>query len=258
MTAAVDYEVWIPSRHRADTIGRTLAMIPSAKVYVDEREEGAYRPVVGRSELMLHPPASGLVAVRAMMLKACTATCLVMVDDDLRGVVSLVGIKVRKYTEPTAVLQIIENMVNVSADLGLPVFGWNRNPRPLQFFASDPFGLVGPVSGAWGMIGHGYKPDAGLSSYEDLDLTMQVLRKDRVVLVDRRFYFDFGGVWRGKGGNQGLRTSESEDRDRLILERKWGAYISVQKSSNVVRSKTSETFGMSVRVRRRGKTATTR
>jgi hypothetical protein len=128
----------------------------------------------------------------------------------------------------------------------------------MQFFASDPVGMVGPIAGATGIIGREIWPDTGFVGYIDVDLTMQALLDHRLALCDRRFYFDFGGVWSGKGGNQGVRTWESDEADRKRLEHKWGDCIRIRKSGNSTRSEASATYGMSIRVKRKSQLASTR
>jgi len=259
MGAVIDYEIWIPSRRRLRQVKRTLTMLPTAKVFVDRREEKEYRQVVGSKRLVLQDPCEGNRAARDMIMDACKASCLVMVDDDLRGVSSLTGRSVRVYREPGPILQIVENMVTIAADLGVKMFCWNRNPLPLQFFACDPIGLTGPLAGAWGMIGRDLRFDRRMFSLEDADLTMQCLLKHRLILCDRRFYWDFGPIWGGKGGNQGLRTAETHAKERAVLAAKWGRYLYVGESRNQIGADRSRKgLAMSVRVARRSNLAATR
>jgi len=254
-----DYEILIPSRKRVHNAANILQLLPTAKLFVDEREKDEYAAAVpDGTAIITHPPTTGIVEVRTLAIQQNKARGLIMVDDDLKAIISIVGRRSRKIVQPASILRIIDNGFRVADDLGLKLFGWNRNPNPMQFFATDPFGWVGPVAGIIGMIGNEYIPDRRLSNYEYVDMTMQCLLKDRVVMCDRRYYFDFGRVWKGVGGLQGVRTSDSEERDRAFISRKWGRYANVGMSNNATRTKTSASTGMQIRVLRKSQIASTR
>ena len=253
-----DYEILIPSRKRVHNAKNILELLPTAKLFVDEREAADYAEVVGDDVIITHKPTNGIVEVRTLAIQQAKARGLFMVDDDLKSVISIVGRRSRKITKPASILRIIDNGFRVADDLGIKLFGWNRNPNPMQFFSTDPFGWVGPVAGIIGVIGKRYIPDKRLTNYEDVDMTMQCLLNDRVVMCDRRYYFDFGRVWKGVGGLQGVRTSNSEEMDRAFINRKWGIYANVGMSTNASRKKTSASTGMQIKVLRKSQLASTR
>jgi glycosyltransferase involved in cell wall biosynthesis len=253
------YEIWVPSRRRVENAVSVLQLLPTAKIFVDEREFDAYAARIDKSRIVTHPPTDGFVAVRRAMIEMRRTEAIVMIDDDFREVISLVGRRPRKITDPCAILQLIENGVNIACDLDIGMYVWNRNANPMQFFAADPFGLVGPASGAIVYRGDkNIKPDARLKNYADLDWTLQLLMSDRIVLCERRYYFNFGKVWGGAGGSQGTRTSESEEADRKLLARKWKHYLVFGTGGKGKITAKKTVLGMSVRVSRKSSLAATR
>lgn len=139
------------------------------------------------------------------------------------------------------------------------MFCWNRSAHPAAFRPHDPLHLTAPIAGAFGIGGKDCIPDSRLTAYEDVDLSLQALLRHRVILCDNRYYWDFGRCWHGRGGNQGIRTSNSDMRDREILRGRWGPYLEVGTTGNKrnpVFGK-SNVFGMKVRVTRRSPVAST-
>jgi len=243
--AVIKYRLVIPSRGRADKIARILALLPTAIVCVDEREHLEYRKAIPVKKLWLHAPTGTLGEVRQWVLDNSQEEAVVMIDDDFRCVRTLVGRRTRKIVDPGAILQIIENGINVAADLGIHLFGWNRCVMLRQFYAYDPLSFGALASGAWGVVGREHAVDVRLNLAESLDLTLTNLLENRIVLHDRRFYFDCGPTWKGTGGLQGIRTSTTEGQEKEWMAEKWGQYVSMERKLQ------SGGTGMSIRVQRR-------
>ncbi len=255
-----EYTLLIPSRRRVENAAATLALLPGAKVYVDERESDEYARAVGIGNVVTHSPARGIAEVRTMAIRSCPTFWLVMVDDDFKGVISQVGRRPRRITEPAAIQRIIENQLTACNDLELSMFCWNRSAHPGRFQSHSPFNLCAPGAGAFGIGGKCCMPDPRLVAYEDVDLSMQSLLRHRVILCDNRYYFDFGRCWQGKGGNQGIRTSDSDEADRAVLLRRWGRYLDVSAGDTKNKSgfKKANVFGMSIKVRRKSLVTSTK
>jgi hypothetical protein len=66
--------------------------------------------------------------------------------------------------------------------------------------------------------------DCTLNLCESFDLTLQNLLACRIVIHERRFYFDCGPVWAGRGGLQGIRQSQSELAEKRKMTARWGHY----------------------------------
>jgi len=243
--ASVKYRLVIPSRRRAGKIAGIMGLLPTAFICVDEREEAEYRQVVPAKRLWLHAPTETLGEVRQWVLDNAPEESVVMVDDDFKWVRTLVGRRTRKIVEPGAILQIIENGITVSADLGIHLFGWQRNANPRDFYGYDPLSFVAVASAAWGVVGREHAVDVRLNLAESLDLTLTNLLENRIVYHDRRFYFDCGPRWKGAGGLQGIRTSDTEGDEKKWMDEKWGQYVSMDQKLK------SGGTGMSIRVQRR-------
>ncbi len=247
----MNYELVIPSRRRVEQAAKALTMLPDALISVDEREEAEYLKQIPRDHLVTHPPMRGLGPIRRWTLENSTCEWVVMCDDDLKHVESMVGRKPKKYTAPGVLRRLIENQIQVADDLGIRMFAWSRGSRPGQFHAAKPFYLAGPCSGCFGVrTNHGLEPDRRLLAYEDVDQTLTCLLRYRIILQDMRFYWRFGSTFTGAGGGQGIRTSDTDAADRRVIYNKWGAHISLEAKSHRFNSCKSK-GAMSIRVDRK-------
>jgi hypothetical protein len=241
-------KIIIPTRGRIDEAKRTLRLVPSATLLLHKNEASEYSEKIKSATIMTHDITGSLAKIRQFALDKLDDECVFFCDDDLKSVRSLQSQEIYKDAED--IEQMIYNGYMVAKDIGVSLFCFNRNANPIQYFSYDPIGLVHPVAGAFGIIGRKFCFDCRLTTREDVDLTMQALLKDRIVIGDRRFYFDFGAVWKGKGGNQGLRTSQREKDDVDMLSEKWGYLLNTGESKNRLRKKNSS-GAMSIRVRRK-------
>jgi len=246
------YMIAIPTSRRPMRMVRVMELLPTALICIDEREASEYSKLVPDEKLWLHPPLERMGQIRQWMLDNCEAESLVTIDDDFRGVLTYVGVRIRKITDPNAILQIIENGVNILCDLDLPLYCWNRNRSLLQFRGCDPIGFFGPASVSWITRGRGLGYDTSLFERVDVDFTMQVLLKNRILICERRYYFDGGLMSAGAGGLQGVRTGKLMDESTRTLVRRWGKYVDVETG---MKTKGGNRH-MSVRVQRKSPLAT--
>jgi hypothetical protein len=236
---------------------RLLSLLPTAKVFVDEREEAAYKRVVPKGQLILHEPTETFVEVRRLQFtdERFNKPMICAFDDDFRGCTAMVGQKVRSITDPGSILQIIISTATVARDIGAPIFGWNRQAHPGAFRPHDPFSFVAPCAGGWGQSlppGERILPDRRLYNQEDLDCAMQALLKKRILFVDNRHYMDFGLVGQGVGGNQISRSSDREKHDDDLLKSKWAGCIDIG-ARKPMKGKSMGGRKMSVKVKRKSK-----
>jgi len=94
-------------------------------------------------------------------------------------------------------------------------------------------------------------PDLAMRNMEDADMCLQCALRDRYMFIDQRFHFDFGLVWSGAGGLQGVRTTEQERKDRAYLAAKWGPYIQLYRSKKELKTSTAQNMPMVLKVSRR-------
>ena len=227
----IDFQVVIPSRGRSDSIHKILELVPSAKVYVDEREYDDYAEAVG-DRLVTHTPTENMSQVFNLMLKDFDDDSLIRMDDDLVCVRSL-GKKGRaaKITDPNAIAQILDNGVQIATDLGLGTYCWSRIPNPIYYQPQNPFNVLGPAFGTYVIRGPARDRELREEAWPraDVDWSMQALLEERIVLCDRRFYFDHGAVFAGRGGNVGVVSEQAYLDATAWLKDTWGRYVRVDR-----------------------------
>jgi hypothetical protein len=216
------YTIIVPSHKRAERMPQLLSLLPTATICVEESEGAAYAARVPEGQLLLHPPVPGMAALRNWLLDHCPTETCVQIDDDLEAIFSQTWERARKITDPNIIRQLIENGVNIATDLGLGLFCWGR--MPVFYNGAKPFGLTSMAMGAVVIRRGRLRFDDRITMHEDFDLTLQALLVDRVVLCDRRFYWDFGTLYGEPGGAQAQRTAERMRALKVILKEKWGKY----------------------------------
>ena len=209
-------------------MGSLLQLLPMAKVFVDEREERDYAPVVPADQLYLHKPTETQVECHIEMMKdERFGEAFFQCDDDVKHVVSKVGRRVRKITDPDSIYQLIQNTAQVTKDLGLKMFSFDPRPGPMNFQGHNPWCLFHEAAGAWGCIGEreSILPDRRLICEADADRSLTCLLEHRVILNDERFCFVFPQIGKTAGGCQTVRTEDTVTRDVKYLKRKWKAHM---------------------------------
>lgn len=219
---------------------RILTLLPTALICVNEEEKDAYLTVVPKERLICHH-LTGLAYIREWLNRHIQEDCLVMIDDDLRAIWWVVG-EPRRYTDPRAIMEVIENTHQVACDLSFNVFTWSRSVKGLNP-EYDPIKFCAPIGGSFGLRGAARNRafDVTLPGRADADFTLQTVLEDRILLGDVRVYFDFGRCFSGAGGNSGLITDEQFALTTKILKERWGPYIEFKPRSDK-RKRNSEAY----------------
>lgn len=245
-----DYRIVVPSRHRAGNMAKLRALLPTAYVTVEESEVDAYAKVMPPELLMPHPKLKNLSAIRNWITDNTPEEAVIMVDDDLTHVIQM-GSHAKTLKDPEVLLQILEVDLQLARDLGAGVFCYHRSGNSVLTRPEvRPFRVVMPVTAAFCLRGHvksKIRWDEEMLS--DLDLTMRLLLQERYVLVDARYYWDFGQVFAGKGGNVGTITSEARAADRARLRERWGQYLGVTRKRDGLSKGLKVAIGDSASVR---------
>lgn len=250
----IDYTLVVPSRKRSHNMETIRWLLPTAMICIDEREVEDYAPHVAASQLLVHPAFDGLPRAFNWLQQTVTTECLVMVDDDFAGVRVNVGSK-RFITDSEEILGIIENAMRCCSDLKLTSFCWSRTQNTTVIHPEiRPIVPVQSVSSAFGCMGRARTRlyDPALLARASIDWTMHTLLEDRAVYTDLRFYFDFGRIFSGRGGNVGLVTPESFKDSTRELAKRWGKNVSFKPPGYV---KNREVASMRIAVSRTNKTA---
>ena len=199
---------------------------------------------------MCHDDLPGLSEIRTFLNHTVQEDCLVMIDDDLRGIIPQMSRRQRHVTDPAVIAQVIENGHRISEDLGITLFCWSRTQN--NFLANpelEPIRVVQPVSSSFGVRGawreRSWDPRYG--PRHDIRLTLETLLLDRILLADMRWYFDHGRMFSGKGGNVTSVNSERWKKGTEFAYKQWGKYIG-RSSPGFFKHRTTEP--MSIRVTR--------
>jgi hypothetical protein len=252
----------IPSRKRADKIPYMLKCFPDALVCVDERERDDYVDVVPKERLVLHPPTRCSPEVRNWMIDYFQEDCIFQIDDDFEKIQCYCNADIRQVNfikDPNHIRQIIDNAHQIALDANIGVFCWARFGNPMQYQPFQPMSLCGsPVMCAFGMRGTARhrKFDASVPGMADLQFSMETLRDDRIMFCDMRYYWDFGKIYGGTGGNLGMVSSEQRKNVVKVMQARWTKYLHIGNSRDATSkgSKTRlnpDTQAISIRVQRK-------
>jgi len=239
-----DWCIVCPTRGRADTIeGRTAKFFPNIIYVMGPEDKPKYIEQAGMSENQIMVVQSkGITNVMAEVMERRKERTIVRIDDDLKSVSSVVGQRQRKYTEEEDLLAIIENSMEISRDLGLSLFHWGFSRNPMYYAPFSPFGLFSESAAQiYGINDRKIVYDTRLKTREDLDVSLQAYRDDRVAFRDMRFIFQFTQVFEGTGGLQLTRDDETRAKDTELMLRKWAPFIEIDDSTDMVRIKFKRT-----------------
>jgi len=227
MAAVIPYTITIPSHKRVRNIPPMLRLFPSAVVVVDEQEREDYAQVVPEQQLLTHPSLDTLPKIRNWIIDNVPTHAVVQIDDDLRNVLSMVWRRPKKIVDPVMLQRIIENGVNIAHDLKKSCFCWGRMRMAMTSPSLKPFAFSRLISSSFVIVGKQARFDDSLPFNADLDLTLQLLLKERIVLQDTRFYFDHGSIEGEGGGAQAKRTTADMERWKQHIKSKWKAHVQV-------------------------------
>jgi hypothetical protein len=255
----------IPSRRRPGNIPNMMRCFPDAYVCVEDSEENDYKDVVPHGRLVLHPPLSGSAAIRNWMIDHFQEDCIFQVDDDFKRIQCYCNADIRDVSyisEADHIAGIVDNAHWPAFDLGIGVFSWARFANPMQYRPFEPILLCGtPIMCAFGLRGPARhrKFDPAVPHMADLNFAMETYRDDRVAYVDARYYWDFGKIYSGTGGNQGMVSYEQRTNSLRLMRSRWTRYLIVGGSQETPGKKTGlkaatlrpDTQGISIRIQRK-------
>ena len=227
-------KIVIPSKGRPGVIGqKALRLFPDALVCVGADEADAYAKV--SNNLLVHPPeVTGIGPLRQWILDNVEDRTVVMVDDDVRTIVSQVGFKARRFDDADTARAIVERLAILAEDAGARVFGFYQGGGPLNYSNARPFSFNHWVGGLVGVVGRELRYDTSLILRADIDFCLQSLLRDRIIMLDCRYCF-IHTRFAGTGGNAVNRSSERHAREIAYLLRKWGPYLDVVQAKGTTR-----------------------
>jgi hypothetical protein len=215
-----------PSYKRANGVD-TLAYLPSAKIYVDEREATAYRKNYPKADIVAVASKyqGNLCRIRNKILDDHPNSVVCIVDDDLQHV-SYFERNVRRRINTEAEFKAFLYKYTVMAlDMGVRLWGINVNCDKQCYREYTPFSFTSYIGGPFMVhIRPELRFDERLPLKEDYDFTLQNLNKYRRILRINKFYYIAKQV-KQAGGCAAYRTMDREKEQLKMLQAKWGAHI---------------------------------
>jgi len=153
-------------------------------------------------------------------------------DDDFVRIRSNAWVRPKWFTGPEAVDVVVQNAFIVLHDLDLPLYTWSGSANPKWHTHHDLFRFNRIALRAWAIYGTeandgkfpyrvGHKLKTG---FDDSDLSLRVFMKDRIIIMDNRWFWDFGEELVNEGGLQGIRSKELKAPHEKVMKDMWGKY----------------------------------
>ena len=230
----------------------TLRFFPAATVLVDEAELDDYLTILPRTQLETHP---GLVMpfIRNFAIENLTPKdeVLVLADDDITALRSVVGWLTRSFDDPEVALAVVEQAAQCAIDAEIGLFGFNQSPNPLYFRPTRPFRLERWVGSLIGLVpGTGSATTSSSASTMTSTSRSSRLMKHRIVWCDDRWSFTPARL-NNKGGASFMRTDDRDSRELAQLQDKWGSYVTFTTKAKWGRHEHATAMMTGLRVKRR-------
>ncbi len=223
-------KIVVPSHERPENAEKiTKVLGTNIIIAIDKKEKKDYEPFIkeGVELFTYNKKRLGLdnIAKIREYLKNKIGTPLCFIDDDFQYIKNKIGSRQRSIKDKDKILKIISNGFQIAKDLNISLVAWDRLPNSMYLSPNDFITFTSFVAGAF-IINKDYLHfDRRFALAEDIDLSLQALLKDRIIFIDRRFFFYFGGTAKGRGGNQKIRTQKLVNECDELLKNKWGSYI---------------------------------
>lgn len=218
----------IPSRRRPQNVARMNALFPRALWCVDRQDFRDYK--LHKNQALIHPDdVLGPAKKKQWVLDHVDDEVVFLVDDDIKFLFCNVGLVGRRITEPESIQRILDNTLELARGFQTPLFGYAKHADVRKYNPSKPFNLATWVSTAMGIVGRPVRFTDRMVARADVDLSLRVLEKFRIVLSDERFAFA-SDRFTNTGGAATVRTQASDRSDLLYLKREWGPYVSFKET----------------------------
>ncbi len=212
-----------PSRGRAIS-ATTHNFVEGCHYVVTESEAEQYREA-GLTAIGHPEELSGNIAmVRNWILDTYGGSRIVMLDDDITGVLWMQGREKIKMT-PEKVTRFIGEAFALAEQWKLPLWGVNPLPDKLAYRDFTPFSTVNYIPATFcGHYQNELRYDESMPLKEDYDMTLQALNRYRGALrFNMVSYYAKHAI--GMGGCSMVRTGINERKNMQKLITKWGRDI---------------------------------
>ena len=229
----MDFKIVIPSRKRSDKIGKTINFTgrKHSLIYVNEDEVDTYKSQYGDIVRSIPDNIFGMGAIRKYMLDDTKKNneLVVQLDDDIIGLDYIFADKAEQVTDSDHFHEVLLNSYQVCDDLEIPVFGYTSHVNAIRTYTQlDVAKFTHLISMCTGILTKylgSINYDPRFVIYEDHDFILNTKFYKRFVFVDTRYNCVFKKNWTSGGGASLIRNTESLDKHRELLQRKYGSAI---------------------------------
>ena len=235
MTAKAGFEknvrIVILSRGRSSSI-KSHRLFPMATLTCPESEAKEYKKT--GLEIIPHPDEiQGLGKLRTWIRDRFKEEILVMVDDDVIGVLYLGDLSPKELRDPEYAYQVVINAAVCSKDLGVSAFGFNQYGDVRKYLLNRPFVFNKWAGGVIGVIGREIPFLESHLFKVDVDFFLENLLRKRIVWIENRFCFRQVRD-RNQGGNSLFRTEEKVQEEVSFLKHKWRGHYKVKRKKTTL------------------------
>lgn len=229
----------IPSHKRADRV-LSKDLVENPIICVAESQADEYRAFNPEVEIVTHPDdVVGLIPKRNWMANHFGE--LFMLDDDVIQFHKIyVGLdeKAECIKDKAVVSASIDKLYRIAKMLGINLFGFTKNTRPIMYDPFKPYSLSNMITGcAYGVI---KSPniwwDESLKLKEDFWISCYVKHTERMILLDERFNFVQKDTFFNPGGLSAIRNDKTEMQNMLQIKKYFGSCITLKRDNDQVSS----------------------
>jgi hypothetical protein len=225
--------VAIPSKGRADIVGRAARLFVDPIVCVDECEEKEYRRQNPKLRIITHRGFKWLPEIRQWILNTLKTDVVFQCDDDITGFCCVVGQRRRKIEDSETIEAIIRNAAVNCYEAGTILFFFQHHPDVRKDNVFRPFVLtktpVGCAQGYWReAFNKEIRYDPTIKTKANLDIALRVMVKRRITWCDERFGFENPSHIALRGGLSTYRTTEMMKQDIAILKKRFGSALELK------------------------------
>jgi hypothetical protein len=214
-----------PSYKRAD-LCTSHKLFPKDIFYyaVEESEYDLYKSKGFNCIPLPKRNPQNIASARNCILNQRNSKYITMIDDDCRGFFWRLRRK-RVQLSMDDILKFMSIGYQMAEDSDSGLWGINLNSDPLAYQVNNPFYFSSPVLGTFSnIIDEDLRYDESITLKEDYDYFLQQMEKYRKVLRFNYLYYVVDHL-KLSGGCQTYRTKEEEERQKILLQKKWGSDI---------------------------------
>lgn len=236
----------IPSHLRHDRVlSKDLLIDPI--IVVEKSQEAIYKDYNPDVEIVTHPDdVKGLIPKRNWMYRKFGD--MFMVDDDVyifRKLYIKEGDS-QRIKAKSEITQKIYQLHELAKLTGINLFGFTKNPQPVQFNQFRPFSLQNMVTGcAYGVIkSKNIWWNEDLQLKEDFWISGYIKHKERAILIDNRYNFTQKDTFVNAGGLAHIRNNDTELTNMMRIKKFFGDAVRLRKENHAAKKRKKHNITM--------------